>query len=86
MLIAYIWLYTLFLVIIWWFCIVAKIHAYKFKNFSNHIEGVTFLLIMILLILSISGYVALFSLGATNSTFTVDKSVENFDSFDNIEY
>jgi len=41
---------------------------------------------MILLILSISGYVALFSLGATNSTFTVDKSVENFDSFDNIEY
>jgi hypothetical protein len=49
-------LYTLFLVIIWWFFIVAKIHAYKFKHFSNYIERVTKTLLVFLVILSIIGY------------------------------
>lgn len=54
------WIYTLFLVILWWFFIVAKIHAYKFKNFSNYIEKVTTLLLILLIILSLLWYGLIF--------------------------
>ena len=55
----YIWVYTLFLVIVWWFFIVAKIHAYKFKNFSNYIEKVTKILLITLLIFSVLWYLVI---------------------------
>lgn len=53
----YLWIYSLFLVIVWWFFIVAKIHAYKFKNFSNYIEKVTSFLLVILILLSLTWYI-----------------------------
>jgi len=55
-------LYLVFLAVVWWFFIVAKIHAYKFKNFSSNIEKVTKILFIILLILSILWFVLIFSL------------------------
>lgn len=57
MTLMYLWIYTVLLVFIWWFFIVAKIHAYKFKNFSNYIEKVTKILLIILIILSIIWYI-----------------------------
>ena len=33
----FLWLYTFFLIIIWGFFIIAKVHAYKFKDFSERI-------------------------------------------------
>lgn len=64
----------------------AKIHAYKFKNFSNHIERVTFVLLILLLILSVFGYIAIFSIGGSNTTFKINQSDEKFESFSDIEY
>ncbi len=56
MLLTYLWVYTILLVIIWSFFIVAKIHLYKFKNFSESIEKVTKYLLFFLLFLSILWY------------------------------
>lgn len=53
MLAVYIWFYIFFLAIIWWFFFVARIHSYKFKNFSPYIVKVTNLLMFFLLFLSI---------------------------------
>jgi len=58
-------LYTFFLVIIWGFFIVSKIHAYKFKNFSTNIEKITNLLFTTLLLLSILGYIIIFTLNTS---------------------
>ena len=57
MLFVYLWIYTFLLAILWWLFIVAKIHSYKFKNFSNNIVKVTNFLLVILTILSLLGYI-----------------------------
>ena len=83
MLLVYIWLYTLFLIIIWWFFIVARIHAYKFKNFSNNIVKVTNILFIILVILSLLWYwVIWFSSDLDNSVQIKNPS----ESFSEINY
>lgn len=69
MLAIYLWSYTLFLAFIWWFFIVAKIHAYKFKNFSNHIVKVTKVLLIFLIILSLLWYILIFT--SSSNTVTV---------------
>lgn len=71
----YLWLYTLILGILWWFFIIAKIHAYKFKNFSNNIERITTLLLFVLIFLSVSWYIVLLYWIFWKSTNYVD----NFD-------
>jgi Flp pilus assembly pilin Flp len=58
----FLWLYTLSSIVIWWFFIVARIHAYKFKNFSPHIKKVTFALTVSLIALTLLWYILLFSL------------------------
>ncbi|MDD2907496.1 MAG: hypothetical protein PHH98_02540 [Candidatus Gracilibacteria bacterium] len=57
MTLIYLGIYTLLLVLIWGFFIVAKIHSYKFKNFSNYIVKVTNFLLIFLIVLSVLGYV-----------------------------
>lgn len=52
----YLWVYTLLLVILWWFFIIAKLHAYKFKNFSNKIESITKILLFSMFFLSLLWY------------------------------
>lgn len=72
MTLMYLWIYTLLLVFIWGFFMVAKIHAYKFKNFSNYIEKVTWFLLIFLIFLSISWYLIIIFLSdnSTNIDFT----------------
>jgi len=60
MLIIYLWIYTFILALLWWLFIVAKIHAYKFKNFSSNIIKVTNLLLIFLVVLTILGYIIIF--------------------------
>ncbi len=83
MFIVYIWLYTLFLVIVWWFFIVTKIHAYKFKNFSNYITKVISFLFIVLIILSILGYLLIFLYNPWTSSYKVDLNNKNIN---NVEY
>lgn len=53
------WTYTLFLIIIWTFYIIANIHAKKFSNFSTNINKVLLFLFAFLLFLSISWYLVI---------------------------
>nr|MDD3720306.1 hypothetical protein [Candidatus Gracilibacteria bacterium] len=59
----YLGIYTLFIIIIWGFFAVARIHSYKFKSFSHHITIVTRFLFFTLLALTIIGYIVIFSVG-----------------------
>jgi hypothetical protein len=76
MLLMNLWFFTLSIVLLWWLFIVAKIHAYKFKNFSNHIVKLTNILIIFLITLTLIWYsIIIFS--SSNSNV-----VENYSSFD----
>ncbi len=74
----YIGVYTLILALLWWFFIIAKIHAYKFKNFSLHITKVTNILFIFLLILSVTWYFLIFY--STNNTTTFVKDYTSSDT------
>lgn len=62
-------IYTIFMVLIFGFFIVAKIHIYKFRHYSVRIEPITKALAIVLLLLALVGYYLLFS-GSTGSTQT----------------
>lgn len=57
MIIVFLGIYLIFLALVWGFFIVAKIHAYKFKDFSPNIEKITKLLWIVLVILTIIWFV-----------------------------
>ncbi len=68
-------IYTMFLVLIFGFFVVAKIHVYKFRHYSVNIEPVTKILAIILLILALVGYYFLFSEGTgSKPAQTVEES------------
>lgn len=50
-------LYILGLVLVWGFFIIARVHVYKFKQYSTHIVSATKLVFFILLALTIIGFV-----------------------------
>lgn len=68
-------IYTIFMVLIFGFFIIAKIHIYKFRYYSAHIEPITKALAGTLLFLALVGYYLLFS-GSTGSapTQTVEET------------
>lgn len=82
MLFLYIGLYLFILALLWGFFIVAKLHSYKFKNFSSNIEKVTVVLFVFLLFLSISGFVLLFFIDAPKTTV----QIEDFSTFEENYY
>lgn len=71
MLAFYLGTYTLFIALLWWLFIVAKIHAYKFKSFSHNIGKVTNFLLFFLIFLTILWYILIFfSVSWETSTVT----------------
>lgn len=77
MLILFLALYTLFIVFVWWFFVIAKIHAYKFKNFSNNIEKTTNILFVCLWLLSVIWYFVILSFDNSN-VVVVDTKAEKY--------
>lgn len=77
MITLYLGVYTFILALIWWLFIVAKIHAYKFKSFSTHINKVTNTLLILLVVLSLLWYFLIFYWLSNTTT-----SVENYSSSD----
>lgn len=73
------WIYTIIMAIVWWFFIIAKIHYYKFKDYSNYIVPVTKFLSILLLVLTIFWYyeVYKFSFSGNTSTTTVQQDATN---------
>ncbi len=65
------WTYTLVLIALWWFFFIAKIHAYKFKNFSPHILKVTFWLTVSLIVMSLLGYLLIFNIKWKLENFSI---------------
>lgn len=61
MIIVFLGIYLMFLALIWGFFIVAKIHAYKFKDFSPNIEKITKLLWIALICLTLLGFLILYN-------------------------
>ena len=79
MFLVYFGIYTFILAILWGFFMIAKLHSYKFKTFSKNIEKVTMVLAIFLISLSILGYVLLFFIDTSETTFqiTPTKKVED---------
>lgn len=71
MLAFYLWIFTLILSLAWGLFIVVKIHAYKFKNFSNNITRITNLLLLFLILLTLTWYITIF-LSFSNTQVTVN--------------
>lgn len=74
------WIYTIFLMFIWWFFAVTYVHAMKFKNFSRILKTVTNLLFISLLAISIIWYIFVFQIEESKI------SVDSKDSSTKIEY
>lgn len=74
MLSLYLWIYTLILAILWGLFIIVKIHAYKFKNFSNNIEKITNILLFFLIFLSLLWYIIIFMSTSNTTVKVVDYS------------
>ncbi|MDD4151640.1 MAG: hypothetical protein PHR68_03420 [Candidatus Gracilibacteria bacterium] len=70
-------IYTLFLALIWGFFVVAKIHAYKFKDFSPNIEKVTKILAIVLFIISILGYIVVYNFKGSFYTVKIEDTNAN---------
>lgn len=74
MLFVYLWIYTFILTFIWGLFFISRLHSYKFKNFSFHIVKVTNILFVFLLVLTILGYIVIFTQYDSNSTASLDFS------------
>jgi len=56
----YFWIYTLSMIMIWGFFIIAKIHSLKFKNYQPKIIDLTRLATYTLSVLTIIGFILIF--------------------------
>ncbi len=71
----YFWIYTFIIIIIWAFFIIAKIHSLKFKNYQPKIEDFSKIITIVLAVLSIIWYIAIFIY--TNNPNTIDLREKN---------
>lgn len=79
-------LYTLIILFIWWFFFIAKIHFYKFKNYSKSIVPITKIVALLLFVLSILWYAfapSLLELNFSSNLPSFEKSSSSSSSSDN---
>ncbi len=61
---------------VWGFFLIARIHVYKFKQYSSHIVPATKIVFVVLSVLTVVGYyVVLSEMRATTTTKTVQSSL-----------
>ena len=87
----YFWVYTLIMLFIWWFFIIARIHSLKFKNYQPKIVHITKIITIVLWIFTILGYILIFSLWTSPTTYDIKDTVkqkseieDNIDNFSDI--
>lgn len=72
------WLYTLVVAAIWWFFLIAKIHFFKFKEYSIYVYPATKILMIFLVILTIIWYYLVYNISSSSKTVqTVQESASN---------
>lgn len=64
-------LYSAVMAFVWGFFFVARMHVFKFREYSFYVEPATRFLAIFLLVLTAVGYVAVFNLDAPKRTETV---------------
>ncbi|MDD2487655.1 MAG: hypothetical protein PHS92_04785 [Candidatus Gracilibacteria bacterium] len=71
-------IFTIFMILVWGFFIIAKINFYKFRDYSAYIVPSTKILTVILIILTFFGYYEVYRYSQTNEkTKTVQESAVN---------
>lgn len=74
----YFWLYILVMSFVWWFFIIAKIHFFKFKNYSKYIYPVTKLLLFSLIFLTLIWFYFVSNIWSwTTNTETISETISN---------
>lgn len=58
---AILWLYTAWVVFVWVFFIIAKMHSFKFKKFSKNVVPVTKFLAILLFCLTVIWYIVIYA-------------------------
>ncbi|MDQ1343283.1 MAG: hypothetical protein QG650_2 [Patescibacteria group bacterium] len=64
-------LYSAVMAFVWGFFLVARMHVFKFREYSVHVEPATRFLALFLLVLTAVGYVAIYNLDSPKKTETV---------------
>lgn len=59
MILIYLWIYTLFLVILWWCFMILKVNSFKYLDFSLKINKYTKILLIYMIILSWLWYISI---------------------------
>lgn len=74
----YFWLYILVMSFVWWIFIIAKIHFFKFKNYSKYIYPVTKLLLFSLIFLTLIWFYFVSNIWSwTTNTETISETISN---------
>lgn len=63
--------YSAVMAFVWGFFLVARMHVFKFKEYSLYVEPATRFLAIFLLVMTAVGYVAIFNLDSPKKTETV---------------
>lgn len=78
MLAIYLGIYFLFMAFVWWMFLVAKVHFFKFKEYSKYIYPATKVVMISLLILTLLGWIFIFNISSSNKTVkTVEEAATN---------
>ncbi len=85
MLFVYLGIYTFILTLVWGLFFISRLHSYKFKNFSHHIEKVTNALFVFLLTLTLLGYIFIFTQYDSQTPASLDFSNAT-DEYTQIDY
>ncbi len=60
------WIYTAFMVFIWGFFLVAKVHFFKYREYSRYVVPATRLMMLVLSVLTILGLYFIYKYTWTN--------------------
>lgn len=73
------WFYILFIVFVWGFFLIAKIHFFKFRNYWTYLVPATKFLMLALLILTILWWYFVYKLSytSTKQTQTIEEAAVN---------
>lgn len=78
MLAVSLWIYTIVMVALWGFFLIAKIHFFKFKEYSSYVFPITKTVMILLLFLTLLWYYLIFNISSwVKITQTVNEARSN---------
>lgn len=72
------WIYTIVMVFLWGFFLIAKIHFFKFKEYSSYVFPITKIVMLLLVFFTILWYYLIYNYSSwVKTTQTIEESVSN---------